>query len=161
MAHETGFSSVPQSHSEENIAKKSLSGSPHSYSSGALSSLDGRTTREIALLNESSQKAHDHLLHVVCRAQTHSKRDLLWYRLLAGGTGEDDKEIKKTRRKSEFRRPIPDLAELWSCGIDVEEFFENQTEVRECFDLSLMLSMITDLLLFIQTELKKRICGCG
>jgi hypothetical protein len=128
MVQDVAFSSVTQSHSDENIAdvKKSLSVSPHSYSSSALSILDGRSTREIALLNESSQKAHDHLLHVICRAQTHSKRDLLWYRLLSGGTGEEDKETKKTRRKSEFRRPVLDLAELWDSGIDVEEFFESQ-----------------------------------
>ncbi|XP_031552514.1 KICSTOR complex protein SZT2-like [Actinia tenebrosa] len=125
MVLEIANSSMFQSHSEENIAKKSLSARPHLYSSGAISSLDGRTTREIALLNESSQKAHDLLLHVVCQAQTHCKRDLLWYRLLSGGTGEDDKERKKTREKSEHRKPIPDLAEQWSSRVDVEEF---QTE---------------------------------
>lgn len=126
MVQEVTKSSIPQSQSDENIAdaKKKLGTSPHSYSSGAISTMDGRSSREVALLNESSVRAHDHLIHVICRAQTHSKRDMLWFRLLAGGTGDEDKEAKK-RRKSEFRRPLPDLAENWSTGIEVEELYQD------------------------------------
>ncbi|XP_020912267.1 KICSTOR complex protein SZT2 isoform X2 [Exaiptasia diaphana] len=126
MVQEITKSSITQSHSDENIpeSKKRLGTSPHSYSSGAISTMDGRSTREVALLNESSQRAHDHLVLVICRAQTHSKRDMLWFRLLAEGTSDEEKEAKK-RRKSEFRRPVPDLAANWSSGIEVEELYRD------------------------------------
>ncbi|XP_048580524.1 KICSTOR complex protein SZT2 isoform X3 [Nematostella vectensis] len=113
-------------HSEEDIAvkKKSMSLSPRSQSASLLSTLDGRTNHELALLTDASNRAHDHLLHVVCRAQSHSKRDVLWYRLLSAGTGEGGDG--KKRRKSEFRRPGADLAASWNSGIYVEEMYNTQ-----------------------------------
>ena len=79
------------------------------------SSTDGSSNvklsqREVRLLTEAYLRARDHLVHVVCRAQTHCNRDLLWHRLFAGGPGEEEKDgPRKGRRRSDVKKAGLDL----------------------------------------------------
>ena len=66
---------------------------------------DSVSEKEFRLITEAFQRARVHLVHVVCRAQTHCSRDMLWHRLLIGGIGEEEKDgTKKGRKRSEVRR---------------------------------------------------------
>ena len=66
---------------------------------------DSVSEKEFRLTTEAFQRARVHLVHVVCRAQTHCSRDMLWHRLLIGGIGEEEKDgTKKARKRSEVRR---------------------------------------------------------
>jgi len=108
------FPNVIQSHSDENIAEQ-RSGSNVSFTQ-ALATYEGVSPenvsqRESRMLNEAFLRARGHLVHVVCRAQTNCNRDLLWHRLLAGGTGEEEKDGgKRGRRRSEVRRSGSDYS---------------------------------------------------
>lgn len=85
------------SFSEENIVERSA--------------FDNACHRESNLLTEAFNRAHDHLVHVVCRAQAHCNRDLLWQRLLVGGTGREERESgRRGRRRSEVSRTGSDAS---------------------------------------------------
>ena len=126
LGNESGFQfpNVTQSSSDENIAEQ-RSGSNLSFTQALASyenaSSDNVSQRESRLLTEAFQRARVHLVHVVCRAQTHCNRDLLWHRLLVGGTGEEEKDGgRKGRRRSEVRRSGSDFnVKLnWMKGLD-------------------------------------------
>ena len=116
LGNETGFqfpNSIIQSRSDENIGEQ-RSGSNVSFIQALAtyeSSLsDSVSQKETRLLTEAFQRARVHLVHEVCRAQTHCNRDMLWHRLLLGGTGEEEKDAtKKSRRRSEMRRSGSDV----------------------------------------------------
>ena len=76
---------------------------------------------ESTLLKEASLRGRDHLVHIICRAQTHCNRDLLWHRLLAGETGDEEKDGgKKSRRKSVMRKSNSEtsLKQSWAKSLD-------------------------------------------
>lgn len=91
------YSNLTSSLSEEHIVEQSA--------------VNNESQRETKLLNAAFNLAHDYLVHVVCRAQSHCNRDLLWHRLLVGGTGEEEKDVgKRGRRRSEVKRSGSDLS---------------------------------------------------
>ena len=108
------------SRSVERIAEK-RSGSAQELTTNENASSDNVSQKESRLLTEAFNLARVHLVHVVCRAQTHCSRDLLWHRLFAGGTGEEEKDGgKRGRRRSEVRRSGSDysLKASWMKGFD-------------------------------------------
>ena len=126
LGHENGSQvfNITASHSDENIAElrrdslPTLLPLPVNYED---SSSDNASQRESRLLTEAFQRARDHLLHIACRAQTHCNRDLLWHRLLAGESEEEEKDgAKKTRRKSVMRKSNSELSlkQSWMKGLD-------------------------------------------
>ena len=63
---------------------------------------DSVSEKEFRLITEAYQRARVHLVHVVCRAQTHCSRDMLWHRLLVGGIGEEEKDGTKIQGGKTF-----------------------------------------------------------
>ena len=122
LGSESGFQfpMFNSSRSQELIAEK-RSGSAQELTSSENTSSDNVSQREFRLLTEAFNRARVHLVHVVCRAQTHCNRDLLWHRLFVGGTGEEEKDAgKRGRRRSEVRRSGSDYSVKgnWMKGLD-------------------------------------------
>lgn len=135
------FSNVTSSRSDENIAEQ-RSGSNTSFTQALNSyenaSSENASRKETRLLTEVYNRALIHLVHVVCRAQTHCSRDLLWRRLLVGGTGEEEKDGgRKGRRKSEVRRSESDYSlKNWMKGLDSYSGAEKVAEIGLCVCLN-------------------------
>jgi len=90
------------------------------------------------MLNEAFLRARGHLVHVVCRAQTHCNRDLLWHRLLAGGTGEEEKDGgKRGRRRSEVRRSGSDYSLKLTGMKGLDTLYPGADQVTSNFNLGL------------------------
>lgn len=126
MGYESGCQvfNVTSSRSDENIAEQrweslqTLLPLPANYEE---SSVDDSSQRETRLLTEAFQRARDYLMRIACRAQTHCNRDLLWHRLFAGETEEDEKDGgKKTRKKSVIRKSGSEssLKQSWMKSFD-------------------------------------------
>ena len=118
------FFHVTSSRSDENIAEQRMESLPTLLPLPAKyeeSSVDDSFQRESKLLTEAFQRARDHLMRIACRAQTHCNRDLLWHRLFAGETEEEEKDgAKKTRRKSTVRKSSSEssLKQSWMKSFD-------------------------------------------
>lgn len=118
------FFHVTSSRSDENIAEQRMESLPTLLPLPAKyeeSSVDDSSQRETRLLTEAFQRARDHLMRIACRAQTHCNRDLLWHRLFAGETEEEEKDAsKKTRRKSTIRKSSSEssLKQSWVKSYD-------------------------------------------
>ena len=95
---------------------------------------EAASTPEVKLLLEASQNAHDYLVHVICRAQTHWMRDFLWFRLLAGVSGgeQEKTEPKKRRKQSESKRSSADLTAGWLETKGKELLRVGKEMVRHC-----------------------------
>lgn len=143
MGNDSGFHfpNVIQSRSDENIAEQ-RSGSNVSFTQ-ALATYEGASPenvsqRESGMMNEAFQRARGHLVHVVCRAQTHCNRDLLWHRLLAGGTGEEEKDGgKRGRRRSEVRRSGSDYSLKLTGMKGLDTLYPGADQVTSNFNLGL------------------------
>lgn len=118
------FFNVTSSRSDENIADQRMESLstllplPAKYEE---SSVDDSSQRETMLLTEAFQRARDHLMRIACRAQTHCNRDLLWHRLFAGETEEEEKDVaKKARRRSSMRKSSSEssLKQSWMKSYD-------------------------------------------
>ena len=118
------FFHVTSSRSDENIAEQHVESLPTLLPLPAKyeeSSVDDSSQRESRLLTEAFQRARDHLQRIACRAQTHCSRDLLWHRLFAGETEEEEKDgAKKSRRKSTVRKSSSEssLRQSWMKSVD-------------------------------------------
>jgi len=118
------FFNVASSRSDENIAEQRMESLPTLLplpTNYEESSVDDSSQRESRLLTEAFQRARDHLMRIACRAQTHCSRDLLWHRLFAGETEEEEKDgTKKARRKSTIRKSSSEssLKQSWMKSVD-------------------------------------------
>lgn len=127
MGYENGSQvfNVTSSRSDENIAEQRMESLPTLLPLPANyeeSTVDDSSQRESRLVTEAFQRARDHLMRIACRAQTHCNRDLLWHRLFAGETEEEEKDgAKKTRKKNVMRKSGSEssLKQSWMKSFDL------------------------------------------